>query len=230
MHVLITSTAVVEHYGSDLTKEGLKTRYARVIKPDVKLLAGAVRSGVDAKSVVLGCDGKIHITFPSCIPIFFSSSEDSKHLHKNCGICEICSEDFNKCAITSSQSSNSSKMQKQMDACHRNLSSARVKLSKVSYSERCPLPFHHLEIAALESVHSLRLQKLPNSMVMAPTRRPSRISFTTTIIPRSRRSRMTLPTDESQQSLAVRVRTMAFLLFRHSRILFGHSHLDLTFH
>jgi hypothetical protein len=58
MRLPITSMDIVKHYGSDLTKESLKTRYFRIIKPDVELLAEAVRSGVDAKNVVLSCDGK----------------------------------------------------------------------------------------------------------------------------------------------------------------------------
>jgi hypothetical protein len=63
-------TDVAKHYGSNLTKEGLKTRYHRFIKPDADLLAQAVRSGVDAKNVVLSCDGKIY-DFPH--PITFLS-------------------------------------------------------------------------------------------------------------------------------------------------------------
>lgn len=47
---------IVKHYGSDLGVEGLKTRYHRFIKPDVQLLTDAVRSGTDAKTVVLSCD------------------------------------------------------------------------------------------------------------------------------------------------------------------------------
>lgn len=56
----MSSMDIAKHYGSDLGVEGLKTRYHRFIKPDVQLLIEAVRSGVDAKTVVLSCDGKIY--------------------------------------------------------------------------------------------------------------------------------------------------------------------------
>lgn len=56
----MSSMGIVKHYGSDLGVEGLKTRYHRFIKSDVELLKKAVESGVDAKTVVLSCDGKIY--------------------------------------------------------------------------------------------------------------------------------------------------------------------------
>jgi hypothetical protein len=55
-HSLITPMDIVQHYGSDLGVEGLKTRYQRFIKYDVLLLQEAVRSGVDPKLVKLSCD------------------------------------------------------------------------------------------------------------------------------------------------------------------------------
>jgi hypothetical protein len=50
------SIDIVKHYGSDLSVEGLKTRYKRFTKPDIQLFAEAVCSGTDAKLVTLSCD------------------------------------------------------------------------------------------------------------------------------------------------------------------------------